>query len=115
MQFHRITRLKHIHRAADGGKIRPGDPDRVRVRIFQIQPRPDLPVLVFALDDLEFQLEILPVSRLGGFHFRFSDDSLVFPGRNRIITGRWFDFVRVEIDCGHLCFLCVMPCNGCGD
>ena len=22
-------------------------------------------------------------------------------------TGRWFDFVRVEIDCGHLCFL---PC-----
>ena len=53
MQFHRITRLKHIHRAADGGEIRPGDPDRVRVRIFQIQPRPDFSVLVFALDDLE--------------------------------------------------------------
>ena len=78
VQFHRITRLKHIHRAADGGKIRPGDPNRVRVRIFQIQPRPDLPVLVFTLDDLEFQLEILPVSRPGGFHFRFGDDCLVF-------------------------------------
>ena len=57
MQFHRITRLKHIHRSADGGEIRPGDPDRVCVRIFQIQPRPDLPVLVFTLDDLEFHLD----------------------------------------------------------
>ena len=101
MQLDGVARLDDVDGVADRREVGLRHPDGIRVRIVEIQARPEFAPLEFPFDDLEFQLQVFASSGLVRLHIRIDDDSLVFPGRDCFEPDAGFDFVGVEIDGSH--------------
>jgi hypothetical protein len=104
MEFNRILRRQDMYGMADGGEIRSGQTDSIRIRIVQVQPGPEFPVGIFAIDDGEFQTQILTGSGIRGSHLRIRDDSDILARRDRIKSCAGGDFRGIEIQKRHFIF-----------